>query len=93
MQFETIWKVIDRDQTGKIFVENFHNVLQAYEVWTYEKNYRSTMKDIYGNSIPLENPSGQRRSRVINVMDGVSYELCHNVICILNVLLIANRQN
>lgn len=27
LHFESLWKIIDKDKTGKIMVEDFHNVL------------------------------------------------------------------
>lgn len=52
LQFEQVFTLIDKDKSGYMEPKEMVNLLQAYETWLYEKEYRSSMEDlISGNQI------------------------------------------
>ena len=52
LQFEQVFTLIDKDKSGYMEPKEMVNILQAYETWLYEKEYRSSMEDlISGNQV------------------------------------------
>ena len=52
LQFEQVFTLIDKDKSGYMEPKEMVNLLQAYETWLYEKEYRSAMEDLVsGNQV------------------------------------------
>ena len=52
LQFEQVFTLIDKDKSGYMEPKEMVDLLQAYETWLYEKEYRSSMEDlISGNQV------------------------------------------
>lgn len=50
LQFEQIYKILDKDETGTMEPIEMITLLQAYETWKYEKDYKSAMEDLYADN-------------------------------------------
>ena len=50
MQFEQIFALIDRDESGHMNPVEMVDLVQAYETWLYEKQYKSAMEDLYSEN-------------------------------------------
>lgn len=50
MQFEQIFALLDKDGNGYMEPIEMVDLLQAYETWLYEKQYKSAMEDLYSEN-------------------------------------------
>jgi hypothetical protein len=52
MQFEQVFALLNQDQDEKVHMEpkEMVDLLQAYETWLYEKQYKSAMEDLYSDN-------------------------------------------
>ena len=50
MQFEQIFALLDKDGNGYMEPIEMVDLLQAYETWIYEKQYKSAMEDLYSEN-------------------------------------------
>ena len=50
MQFEQIFALLDKDGNGFMEPIEMIDLLQAYETWIYEKQYKSAMEDLYSEN-------------------------------------------
>lgn len=50
LQFEQIFKLMDKDDSGSMQPKEMVNLLIAYETWLYEKQYKSAMEDLYSDN-------------------------------------------
>lgn len=57
LQYNQLWKVIDSDNTEYLELKDFRRVLEAYEMWNYEKSYKAAMEEIYGNAERIKEDS------------------------------------
>ena len=54
LQFEHVFKLIDKDNSGFLDPIEMIDLLKAYETWLYEKQYVSAMEDLYAEYKPPE---------------------------------------
>lgn len=47
LQFQQIFKVVDKNGSGTIQPTEVVDLLQAYETWQYEKQYKASMEELY----------------------------------------------
>ena len=47
LQFEQTFKILDTDGSNYMEPKEMVNLLQAYETWLYEKQYKSAMEELY----------------------------------------------
>ena len=47
LQFDQLYTLIDEDKNGKLTPDEIPGVVSAYETWLYERNYLSTMEDLW----------------------------------------------
>lgn len=50
MSFEQVFKMLDRDESGFMDPCEMVDLLQVYETWLYEKQYKSAMEDLYSDN-------------------------------------------
>ena len=68
-------------------------LLQAYETWLYEKQYKAAMEDLYSDnqmeSITAQDMTLYKRLQIM--ISGPRYELGMNILTILNVVIVFLR--
>ena len=79
--------MIDADESGRLEVKELKDLLEVYEGWTYERNYKSAMEETYGSgsqelTIDVRVPVIKK---FIKIMSGARYELVMNIVGIANV--------
>ena len=73
-------------------MSNFVGVLEGYEIWSYEKHYKTSMEEIYGGAIGGEGVGlKETMGKKLLVMQGPGYELAMNIIGIFNVCTLVFR--
>jgi len=43
-----LWKIIDVDGHDKLVIQHFRHILEAYEVWNYEKQQKAALEEVFG---------------------------------------------
>jgi len=74
-------------------LEEFGSLLEAYEIWKYERNYKEQMEEMFTNSDANGDESARmtRFKRVTRCMNGPNYELAMNIVGILNVVTLITK--
>ena len=49
LQFEQVFKLLDDDNSGLMEPKEMVGLIKAYETWTYEKQYKSAMEELYSD--------------------------------------------
>lgn len=52
LQFEQVFKLLDKDESGYMDPIEMLDLVQAYETWLYEKEFQSAMEAIYSDKMP-----------------------------------------
>lgn len=70
-------------------------LLQAYETWLYEKQYKSAMEDLYSDSkketISTDESTNTQWKRILKLLSSPQYELAMNIVTIINVFIVFIR--
>lgn len=94
LQFEQIFKLMDKDKSGSMEPKEMVNLMIAYETWLYEKQYKSAMEDLYSDNQAAETLNGDSANiyqKVLRIISGPQYELAMNIVTILNVFTVFIR--
>ena len=51
-QFDQVFKILDKDNSGYMQPFEMLQLVQAYETWLYEKEFQHAMEAIYTDSKP-----------------------------------------
>ena len=93
LQFEQIFNILDKDKSGMMEPKEMVVLIQAYETWLYEKQYKSAMEDLYSDSkketISTENQT--KWKKILNLISSPQYELAMNIVTIINVFIVFIR--
>lgn len=93
LQFEQVFTLLDKDGSGFMDPAEMVDLLQAYETWLYEKQYKSAMEDLYSEN-QVDSIQGDNLSLVDKALkfnSGPKYELGMNIITILNIFTVFVR--
>ena len=50
LQFEQTFKILDTNNSGTMQPKEMVSLMQAYEAWLYEKQYKSAMEELYSDN-------------------------------------------
>ena len=90
LQFEQVFKLLDKDDNGKLKPAEIVDLIVAYETWLYEKQYKNAMEDLYADS-NKDNLVGEENgfwSRALRLLSSPQYELAMNIITIINIFTV-----
>lgn len=94
LQFEQVFKLMDKDSSGRMEPKELVNLLIAYETWLYEKQYKSAMEDLYSDNQAAETLNGDGANvyqKLMRIISGPQYELAMNIVTIINVFTVFIR--
>ena len=69
------------------------DLLQAYECWLYEKQYKSAMEDLYSDN-QVDSIQGDNLSlwdKALRLISSPKYELVMNIITVINIFTVFLR--
>ena len=91
LQFEQVFKLLDKDKSGTLSPEELIDLIVAYETWLYEKQYKNAMEDLYSDSNNQDTLTGDGAGlwdRMLRVISSPQYELFMNIVTIVNVFTV-----
>ena len=95
LQFEQMFKVLDKDESGSMSPAEIPNLMIAYMNWLYEKQSKEQLEDLYtdqenttetliGDNLPWF-------KKTLKIMSSPQYELVNNIITIANLFTVFLR--
>ena len=95
-QYDEMWPVIDGNDNGKMEISQIKDLLEVYEGWQYEKNYKDALEAIYSDDLAtnsrIDFSKYSKVRKMFKCMNGAYYELAMNILGILNIVSLATRQ-
>ena len=84
--------MVDQENTDILILKDFHELLEVYEVWLYERSYKKEMELIFSEEKPVEGEGCCiKYRRKGTCMNSPYYELIMNFIGLAQTFTIISR--
>lgn len=82
IQFKNYWNILDKEKTGKLYLNKIIEAIKTYDIWRHEKNRKEEIEEMF----TVDKQSF--RARVYSFTTNPNYELLLNLCVVANFMTV-----